>query len=562
MIQKIKVGLQTLLIEKDTLQPSRQPLYYILGSILLLVSGIKLYHGLSNTMDVQFADEAAYIRFGLDLFEQMNRNWGPLYSVWYKCLSFFTTDVFKLYYLNFEITSIFIGILLYIFLLRISVKPVFALFIAFSVLVSDLNISVWPRISHFCIVWCLLALILISFFRNNLYKYLVFTTVCLINSYARPEFYLSFLIMTAVTALLIFFERKSLQKKEVLSIGLAIIVMGILHLIFRFPSNDFFGYNRGVAAFYQHYAWNYKWRTHGTFDAWLYWEDLAKKQFGDCNSMWCVIKTQPGIFISNTLFNIRTYFMQLLKTASFVFPIGVFHGKKMQLLLTVCCIIAFIILLIYQPSRKYFVEKIKGYRFYLLLLFCFITPTLMSCFAVFPRDHYLYLQMPFYILIFISAFGFIFEKINLKPLYFIGFGVLLFLSTPNVQRYDFMKTTTDTHSMCNKKLVQYLATNFSDKPHTMFTNMPFVRGLLPTTFKELNTIFDKKKNIPFQHYLDSAQIDIVILTPSTFRDPHINSDSTWLHFMKDYASFGFKRRDFTDCEMYLLTKDAPASTQK
>ena len=163
--------------------------------------------------------------------------------------------------------------------------------------------------------------------------------------------------MTAVTALLIFFERKSLQKKEVLSIGLAIIVMGILHLIFRFPSNDFFGYNRGVAAFYQHYAWNYKWRTHGTFDAWLYWEDLAKKQFGDCNSMWCVIKTQPGIFISNTLFNIRTYFMQLLKTASFVFPIGVFHGKKMQLLLTVCCIIAFIILLIYQPSRKYFVEN-------------------------------------------------------------------------------------------------------------------------------------------------------------------------------------------------------------
>ncbi|MBK9794321.1 MAG: hypothetical protein IPP60_14810 [Sphingobacteriales bacterium] len=530
---------------------------FIFGSMLLLSCGIKLYYGIQNSMDVQFADEAAYIRFGLDLFETMNRNWGPMYALWYKCLSFITTDTIQLYYLNFMITSVLVGVLLYFFLLRISVKPTFALFISFCVLVSDLNISVWPRISHFCIVLCLIALIIISFLKNNIYKCLVFTIMCLINAYARPEFYLSFVIMVIVTFICIYYNKSVLTRKDIYIFSGIVILIGILHFIFRFPSNDFFGYNRGVAAFYQHYAWNYKMRTNGTFDAWLYWEDLAKKQFGDCNSMWCVIKTQPGIFISNTLFNVRTYLLQLLKVCSYVFPVGIFHGKKMQLLLTLLTIVTFITLLLRKKSRVYFLQKIYSYKFYLLILFCFITPTLLSCMVVFPRDHYLYLQMLFVLLILISAFGFIFEYLSLKPVFFIAFGILLFLATPNVQSYSFMKFSTDTHAMCNKKLIQHLEKKYANTPHTLFTNMPFVRGLLPTTFKEINTIFDKKKSKPFTHYIDSAKIDIVIITPSTLRDPHLTSDSSWINFMNNPANYNFKKEVFCDCDLYLLVKEVP-----
>nr|MBP8192247.1 hypothetical protein [Chitinophagales bacterium] len=425
------------------------------------------------------------------------------------------------------------------------------------VLVSDLNISVWPRISHFCIVLCLIALIIISFLRNNIYKCLVFMVMCLINAYARPEFYLSFVIMVIVTLICIYYNKSVLTRKDIYIFSGIVILIGILHFIFRFPSNDFFGYNRGVAAFYQHYAWNYKMRTNGTFDAWLYWEDLAKKQFGDCNSMWCVIKTQPGIFISNTLFNVRTYLLQLLKVCSYVFPVGIFHGKKMQLLLTLLTIVTFITLLLRKNSRVYFLQKIYSYKFYLLILFCFITPTLLSCMVVFPRDHYLYLQMLFVLLILISAFGFIFEYLSLKPVFFITFGILLFLATPNVQSYSFMKFSTDTHAMCNKKLIQHLEKKYANTPHTLFTNMPFVRGLLPTTFKEINTIFDKKKSKPFTHYIDSAKIDIVIITPSTLRDPHLTSDSAWINFMNNPANYNFKKEVFCDCDLYLLVKEVP-----
>ncbi len=557
MLKKISAFTKTVFLEEEQLSSFKMNWQFVFGSILLLSCGIKLYYGIQNSMDVQFADEAAYIRFGLDLFETMNRNWGPMYALWYKCLSFITTDTIQLYYLNFMITSVLVGVLLYFFLLRISVKPTFALFISFCVLVSDLNISVWPRISHFCIVLCLIALIIISFLKNNIYKCLVFTIMCLINAYARPEFYLSFVIMVIVTLICIYYNKSVLTRKDIYIFSGIVILIGILHFIFRFPSNDFFGYNRGVAAFYQHYAWNYKMRTNGTFDAWLYWEDLAKKQFGDCNSMWCVIKTQPGIFISNTLFNVRTYLLQLLKVCSYVFPVGIFHGKKMQLLLTLLTIVTFITLLLRKKSRVYFLQKIYSYKFYLLILFCFITPTLLSCMVVFPRDHYLYLQMLFVLLILISAFGFIFEYLSLKPVFFIAFGILLFLATPNVQSYSFMKFSTDTHAMCNKKLIQHLEKKYANTPHTLFTNMPFVRGLLPTTFKEINTIFDKKKSKPFTHYIDSAKIDIVIITPSTLRDPHLTSDSSWINFMDNPANYNFKKEVFCDCDLYLLVKEAP-----
>ncbi|MCB0507257.1 MAG: hypothetical protein KDD21_03040 [Bacteroidetes bacterium] len=533
----------------------------ISGIILFLACGVKLYYGLQNTMDIQYADEAAYLRFGLDLFDKINYNWGPLYAVWYKCLSAFTTNTIQLYYLNFALVSILLVVLLYAFLIRISIHPILVLFITFSVLISNLNVTVWPRISHFCVVLCLLGLVIATYLKNNIYKCIVFTIVCLCNAYARPEFYLAFVLMVMLTIVCIYFNEATLSKKDNSIFGFSLVVIALLHFIFRFPSNDFFGYNRGVAAFYQHYAWNYKMRTHGTFDAWLVWEDLSKQKFGDCNSMWCVITSQPLEFISNTLFNVRTYLLQLLKVFTFVAPTEIFHWKKLQLLFLFGTVLVFFILLFRKKSRALWVENLGKQRFYLILLFCFIAPTLFSCIVIFPRDHYLFLQMLFFILILSAAFAFFFKSTSTKPILFFGISILLFLATPNVKSYSFMKVNTETNYLCNKMLVQHLEKKYSKKPHTIFTNLPFVTGMLPKNFKEVNTIFDKKKNIPFTHYLDSANVDIVIVLPSLLRDPHIASDSTWTNFYSNYTQFGFEKDVFNDCEIYLLTKNSSGTEQ-
>lgn len=555
MLKKIRQLSADVFSPKEELKPNPVLWQYIFGVLILAACGWKVYHGLQQAMDIQFADESAYLRFGLDLFGKMNRDWGPMYSIWYKCLSFISTDTIQLYYLNYAITSVLIGILLYIFLLRISIHSVFALLVSFSVLISEINISVWPRISHFCIMLFLLFLILITFIRSNIYKFLTFALLCLISSYARPEFYISFLLAMFASFVSIYYNRNQIVQRDYVVFFALLLLIGALHFIFRFPSNNFFGFNRGVAAFYQHYAYNYKVRTHANIDSWLYWEEICKKQFGDCNSMWCVIKTQPGIVFSNTLFNIRNYIIStIVHGYSYIFPVELFHGKKLQLFVYGILSLLFLYLLFKKESRSKFLQELFTLRFYLLVAFIYISPTILSCVFVFPREHYVYLQMLFVLLLLISLFNGFFDEISYKPLAILAFGLLLFLATPNIKNYSFLRVNNDTSFQCNKELVKHLRTHYADKPHTLFTNMPFVRGMLPLNFSEVNTIFDKKKNRPFSHYLDSAKIDIVILTPSTFRDPHIAFDSTWQNFLKHYQDYHFREERFNDCETYLLVK--------
>lgn len=562
MWKKIYRYFTKLLITTDETVTTYTKWQYIFGVVILLCSGIKLFYGLQNTMDIQFADEAAYIQFGLDLFEKMNRNWGPMYAVWYKCLSFYSSNPIDLYYLNFGILSVALAIVLYVFLIRINIKPILALYLSFCVLISNLNVEVWPRISHFCLIIFLIALIISTYLKKNSYKCITITLSCLVCTYARPEFYVSFLLMLSVTLFTIYLERKSSTKNSVVVFSISILVIIVLHLIFRFPSNDFFGYNRGVAAFYQHYAWNYQMRIDKTFEAWLNWEDLAKRTFGDCNSMWCVIKTQPEIFISNTLFNVRTYCLQFLKVLPIVFPVDLFQGNKTKKILFILIILTFIILLIKKDSRNYFLQKIKATRFNLFTAFMIIAPTILSCLIILPRDHYLFLQLIFWIIVFSSIIGYLFQFISDKLWLFAVVGILFFLATPRITSYSFLNPTTDKHTLCNKKLVHYINSRFSDNnTHQIFTNLPFVHGMLPNNFKEMNTIFDKKMNVPFTHYLDSAQYDIVIVVPSLLRDPHIRKDSTWLHFFNHYEQYNFKRENFSDCEMYLLTKNKTENQQ-
>lgn len=307
MLKRLENFLVSIFAEDVPLKQTTPIWQLIAGIGVLVYCGLHIYAGLENHMDIQFADEAAYLRFGLDLPGHLNRDWGPLYAIWYKLLSFFTTDTIKLYYLNFRLTAIIPPILLLLFLWRMGVNFILAFFISYCVLVSEANISVWPRVSQFCIILLLSGLILSTYFKNKFYQLLLLTLVTFLCSYARPEFYLAFILLLFITILLGFYQPITFNKKTTGWIIFYVIIIASLHLFFRFPSNNFFGFNRGVAAFYQHYAFNLRIQHKLDVDAWLGWEDLAKSTFGNCNSMLCVIINQPKIFILNTLFNIKNY---------------------------------------------------------------------------------------------------------------------------------------------------------------------------------------------------------------------------------------------------------------
>ena len=77
-----------------------------IGSILIILLGIKMFWGLSGVMDVLLWDESFYLKHGVNLQKKIPINWGPFYSFWYYLLHFFENDKVSLYYLNFKLMSI------------------------------------------------------------------------------------------------------------------------------------------------------------------------------------------------------------------------------------------------------------------------------------------------------------------------------------------------------------------------------------------------------------------------------------------------------------------------
>ncbi|MBK8350752.1 MAG: hypothetical protein IPL21_03375 [Saprospirales bacterium] len=65
-------------ITDDEVSTPTSVITYVTGTLFYCVAVLKLFSGLENKMDIQFADEAAYIRFGLDLYGKLNRDWGEL----------------------------------------------------------------------------------------------------------------------------------------------------------------------------------------------------------------------------------------------------------------------------------------------------------------------------------------------------------------------------------------------------------------------------------------------------------------------------------------------------
>ena len=114
------------------------------GILLLLLAGLKWARHLSQYMDVTFGDEAQYLRYGLDLFQTIKKDWGPSYNLWYKFLSFFQSNPVSLFYLNYQVTTIVLAILLFLFLVRYNISVIISYWLSFCFLLSTTVIDTWP----------------------------------------------------------------------------------------------------------------------------------------------------------------------------------------------------------------------------------------------------------------------------------------------------------------------------------------------------------------------------------------------------------------------------------
>ena len=532
----------------------------LIGGILLIIAGIRVYYNLYHYMDIVYGDEVVYMKTGLNLTKDFNRDWGPLYGIWYKLLSYFIQDSVQLYYFNYAFIAIIATVMIYLAFLAMNIHPLVALYFAICFVSSRAIVPMWPRISLFTITILMAGVIIVSRMRELYIRLLVFSVVLLLASYARPELYLSFIISITILVLYYFAEKKYLKKFSPYRFVVFVLIVALLHLIFQFPSNTYNGYPRNLAAFYQHYFVNLFFQHKATEYDWIYWKDMYKTVFGNSQSIFDIIFHYPKEFFPHILYNIKNYTIEIFTKNLAIISPYLFGMNKMYFAGSVSVFLFSIVLLFFKNIRQSFLQSLKSQVFFLIMLMIWGLPTFISSIVIFPREHYILLNYFLFIVplallfsIFVRQFSFLNSN---KYLLVLALVFIPFLSSSKY--FSFFLTDHDKNNMCSRKALEHIKNMHLDKnkQYMFFADIHYFIGFLPNNFKEINTMFDKTKDIPFSTILEYHKPDFILVNNCINYSPSLNNDATWHTFIKNPYTYGYHYEFVKDCPYYYLVRNS------
>lgn len=531
----------------------------IIGVVLLLLAGIRVYYNIYNYMDIVYGDEVIYMKTGLNITQNFNRDWGPLYCIWYKFLSLFIHNTINLYYFNFVFIAILATIMIYIAFLAMDIHPLVAFYFAICFVCSKAVVPMWPRISLFTISILMAGIIVVSRLKSIYLRLLVFGIILLLASYARPELYLSF-ILTVIILLVYFFSEKIYQLQySIYQLSVFILMVLLLHFIFQFPSNSYNGYPRNLAAFYQHYMVNMFYLNKATEYDWIYWKDTHKAIFANSDSIFSVIIHYPKEFFTHVLLNCKNYIFEIFgKNICVLFPF-LSGMNKFFFAGSVGVFLFSVSLLFNKIIRSEFKAILKTHLFYLVMLIIWGIPTVISSVIIFPREHYIMLNYFLFIIPLCLLFSLLANRIHsLQSVkYLIGLAIVLIPFLSSSKNYYFFLTDHDKNNMCSRKALEHVKNKHLDEhvQYTFFADIHCFIGFLPNNFKEINTIFDKTKDVSFTTILEYNKPDFILVNNCINYSPSMMNDKAWQQFIKNPYAYGYRYEFVKDCPYYYLVRN-------
>jgi hypothetical protein len=525
--------------------------------VFLLIAGLKWAWNLPAYNDFLFGDEAEYMRNGLDLFATIRNDWGPSYNIWYKLLSVITSDPVLLYYLNYIAGALIAAGLLYIGLRRFSIQPLIAVYLSFCFLISDLNINTWPRVSHFIIILLLCAMILAARCRSLAIKGILFSGICFIAAYARPDLLLAFFFLFTATLYFIFRERQQFKKLIPLLLGLSGVII-FFQGVFGLPASDYRGeVDRLYIAFGQHFTINYKMRTGKDMDAVTDWLVFCREYFPGCHTLGDILKNHFSEVVQHSMFNLKNYLLTLLNTAgSFIFPIKILHYKKLSYLALAGLAGASAYIIYHKQKRQAWYGWLRENWLSLGFLFLVGLTSIGMCILIFPRQHYIILHSLFLIFLIASIAHSLFKLPAVKWYILIPLFACIIYFAPKASRYSYMQVNSDTRNLCSQKMIRYLEKK-TDRPYIIFSSILNISYPLPKNFSEFNTEYELREGMNFSGVLRDKKINLILVTDNLLKNPVLRNDSTWSNFLEAPESHGFKKINYHEiCESYLLIKDS------
>lgn len=525
------------------------PIFKTLLCLLSLI-GLSLWmmSDLELNADFLLWDEMEYELSGLALFEKINRTWGPFYALWYKLLSFFESDTIRLYYLNYRLVTLLPVLMFFFFLRRIKISYSIALILSSGFLFSSILFESWPKISHYCFVVIMTTLLVSTYFKNPIFKTLLFIATTLLLSYARPEFYLAFLLMIIYLVFLIYKERKQINKS---------IVVGIMVLIvFIFGVQKKMGVPLGnseriVYALVQHLAYNHNTWNNTDADFWLTGNiTLLSALKTDCEGLYPCMWLNRELVLKHGFQNIFNYFKNSTDFIADIFiPQSVFYWHGWTKVLFV-----FMLLLHVLFYRQYDFSQLRRYKTEVILLLIFSFPAVFSSFVIYPRTHYFILQLPlFFLLLFVPLTGYYrglseSKWSSLKYIFIAAF--LMFLIMPNGSRFNHYDLFRKHKSLRNTKSIEILKNLDIEEEVHVLDNDGGINNLLTPNY---TWVLAAQKDTTFNAWVDKMQVNMIYVTQHLTRDMRYYEDGEWNAFVQNPK--GYKRFDVNEFNEYLLIKE-------
>lgn len=523
------------------------------GVLIIAIIGWYFTKDLFQSMDILFWDEANYMQSGLKITEKFNHSWGPSYAIWYKLVSLFESDSIKLYYLNFRLMTILPAIALFVFLavsnIRLWVSFSLGLFFVFA----SVNLPIWPKVSHYCIFIFLTGLILAKYIPSKLVK-IAFISLFVLNiSYARPEFFLTYLAILGLWFIALFF--KEFRDKKSIIISLVLIVFGIgIQFIMGNPLFNFQG-DRSALAFAQHFMFNYFEWNNIDQDFWITWMFYYKELFGDVTSIKAAYQTNPHLFNLHFLTNFQNYFIQAFQLYSdAMLPEKIIQIPSIGRIIILS--LGGIVMIVVSTSSKYIGVVNNGFKkntLSIIILLLIIAPTLASCFVIYPRSHYMVFH---YIpLIFIIGILFFSKPLGSKSfdkftLLFSGIIItVVILLMPSTKDYDHFDLWRKENSQANLKSIEKIKSYNFTGPINLLENEGGMNIFLGKNFSWVRGFM---KDTTWTAYLEKEKVDIIYVTPSLTKYPSLRKDSTWYDFEAHPEKYGYQKIQTGNFIPYLL----------
>ena len=277
--------------------------------VLIAIIGWVFTQDIDKYADILFWDEANYMTSGKAMFDKINKGWGPTYAVWFKFLSFFENDSIRLYYLNYKLMAILPAMALFVLLLQSNVRRWAALWIALLFIFADINLPIWPKVSHYGIFVMLTGLIIMRRIKIHSLKLAFMAYVVLFLAYARPEVFLTYVAIIIIWVFIVFTDRASRAILPLFVSILAIIGTFLIQWKIGNPMFTFQG-SRSAVAFAQHFMMNYyEWKGIDQ-DFWITWMPYYLKEFGNSESVLEAYQHNSTLLTNHVTSNIHRYFTE------------------------------------------------------------------------------------------------------------------------------------------------------------------------------------------------------------------------------------------------------------